>query len=233
MSDPFVGEIRLVPWNWAPDGWFLCNGQTLPITQYQALYALIGITYGGDGRTNFMLPNLQGRVVGGLATNPSTCPQGVTFNRYSAIAGYGGTESGTGAASYVSLAAANLPGHTHPATFSPTSTGPLQVTANVAVANTGGSIQDPTGNILAKSQQPARTPIEVDSYVAATGATGQLGGVTTTVSGGITGGTVAVQTNNAGTPAPIAIPGSTVPVLQPYLVLNYIIAWQGIFPTRP
>ena len=62
MSDPYVGEIRLFAFQRAPTGWLACNGQTLPIAGYDALYAIIGTTYGGDGQTNFNLPNLQGRV---------------------------------------------------------------------------------------------------------------------------------------------------------------------------
>lgn len=60
--DPFLGEIRLISFNFAPKGWALCNGQYLPINQNQALFALLGTTYGGDGRVNFQLPNLQGRI---------------------------------------------------------------------------------------------------------------------------------------------------------------------------
>ncbi len=62
MSDPYLGEIRIFAGNFAPVGWFFCNGQTLPISQYDALYNLIGTTYGGDGQTTFNLPNLQCRV---------------------------------------------------------------------------------------------------------------------------------------------------------------------------
>ena len=58
--DVFIGTIMLFPYNFVPSGWLLCNGQVLTITQYQALYALIGATYGGDGRTYFALPNLNG-----------------------------------------------------------------------------------------------------------------------------------------------------------------------------
>jgi microcystin-dependent protein len=67
--EAFIGSIALVGFNFAPTGWFLCNGQTLPINQYQALFALIGATYGGDGRTNFALPNL----------NAGALQQGLTY----------------------------------------------------------------------------------------------------------------------------------------------------------
>ena len=62
MAEPFLSEIRIMSFNFAPKGWALCNGQLLPINQNQALFALLGNGYGGDGRTNFALPNLQGRV---------------------------------------------------------------------------------------------------------------------------------------------------------------------------
>jgi microcystin-dependent protein len=61
MSEPFLGMIACVPWNFPPKGWAVCNGALLPINQNQALFSLLGTFYGGDGRTNFALPNLQGR----------------------------------------------------------------------------------------------------------------------------------------------------------------------------
>lgn len=61
MAEPFLSEIRIFSFNFPPKGWALCNGQLLPINQNQALFALLGTTYGGDGRTTFALPNLQGR----------------------------------------------------------------------------------------------------------------------------------------------------------------------------
>jgi microcystin-dependent protein len=61
MSDPFLTEIRMMSFGFAPRGWALCNGGLLPINQNQALFALLGTTFGGDGRTTFALPNLQGR----------------------------------------------------------------------------------------------------------------------------------------------------------------------------
>jgi microcystin-dependent protein len=63
MADPFVAEIRMVPFNFAPMGWAFCDGQILPLSQNTALFSLLGTTYGGDGRSNFALPNLQGSAV--------------------------------------------------------------------------------------------------------------------------------------------------------------------------
>lgn len=62
MAEAFIGEIRMWPGNFAPYGWLLCQGQTLSISQYQALFSLIGVKYGGDGSTTFQLPDLSGRV---------------------------------------------------------------------------------------------------------------------------------------------------------------------------
>lgn len=62
MAEPFLSELRLFSFGFAPKGWALCNGQLLPINQNQALFALLGTTYGGNGQTNFALPNLRGRV---------------------------------------------------------------------------------------------------------------------------------------------------------------------------
>src|SRR5947199_1136748 len=62
MSQPFMGEIKIISWNFAPRGWAFCNGQLLPINQNQALFSLFGTMYGGNGQTNFALPDLRGRV---------------------------------------------------------------------------------------------------------------------------------------------------------------------------
>jgi microcystin-dependent protein len=62
MSEPFLSEIRIMSFNFAPKGWAMCNGQLLPINQNQALFSLLGTTYGGDGRVNFALPDLRSRV---------------------------------------------------------------------------------------------------------------------------------------------------------------------------
>src|SRR6185503_11871092 len=61
MSEPFLGEIKIISWNYAPNGWALCNGQLLPINQNQALFSLLGTTFGGNGQTTFALPDLRGR----------------------------------------------------------------------------------------------------------------------------------------------------------------------------
>ena len=96
--DPFLGEIRLVPFTFAPRGWAFCAGQLLPINQNQALFALLGTNYGGNGRTTFALPDLRGRVpVGaGASASGSDYPLGSS----------GGHET-------VKLAVSQLPSHSH------------------------------------------------------------------------------------------------------------------------
>lgn len=75
MAEPFLAEIRIMSFNFAPRGWALCNGQLLPINQNQALFSLLGTMYGGNGQTNFQLPNMQGRTA--LHVN-SAYPQGMS-----------------------------------------------------------------------------------------------------------------------------------------------------------
>ena len=74
-ANPFIGEIELVAFNFAPVGWALCNGQLLPISSNTALFSLLGTTYGGDGRSTFALPNLQGRVPLHQGTGPGLTPR--------------------------------------------------------------------------------------------------------------------------------------------------------------
>ncbi|WP_420137973.1 phage tail protein [Sphingomonas sp.] len=76
--EPFLGEIRIFPWSWAPDGWAFCDGSLLPVRQYAALASLLGNTYGGDGRNNFALPDLRGRtpINEGISSDAKTYPLG-------------------------------------------------------------------------------------------------------------------------------------------------------------
>lgn len=93
MAEPFLSEIRVFSFNFPPKGWAFCNGQLLPINQNQALFSLLGTTYGGDGRVNFALPNLRGRT-------PIHTGSGHTL----------GESAGS---TSVTLSIANLPTHTH------------------------------------------------------------------------------------------------------------------------
>lgn len=109
MSDQYVGEIRMFAGNYAPQGWALCNGQLLNISQYEVLYVLIGTTYGGDGRTTFALPDLRGRVP-------------IHNNNAMPLGSLGGTEK-------VTLTTQQLPAHTHIASAT-TITGDVSSPAN-------------------------------------------------------------------------------------------------------
>lgn len=98
MADNFLGEIRIFPFNFAPSGWAMCNGQLLPISQNTALFSLLGTFYGGDGMSNFGLPNLQGRV-------PVNNGQGAGLSPYSL--GQAGGETA------VTLLQSEIPSHNH------------------------------------------------------------------------------------------------------------------------
>jgi microcystin-dependent protein len=127
MAEPFLAEIRIMSFPFAPKGWAACNGQLLPINQNQALFALLGTTFGGDGRTTFALPSLQGRVP------------------IHAGAGHTNGEPGGSPTSLVSSGA--LAPHTHSvlATSSPASTGTPSPT--VGLAQTKGDLYAPDGSL--------------------------------------------------------------------------------------
>jgi len=99
MAQPFIGEIRMFAGSFAPAGWMLCDGATLPISENDALFVLIGTTYGGDGEETFNLPNLQSRV----PIHQGTGPNGVTYQ----LGEMAGTEQET-------LTTQQIPSHTHP-----------------------------------------------------------------------------------------------------------------------
>ena len=100
MSDPFVAEIRIFPFNFAPTGWAFCDGQILPLSQNTALFSLLGTTYGGDGKSNFALPNFQGQA-------PMHPGQGPGLMLHD-LGETGGTET-------VTLLESEIPSHSHTA----------------------------------------------------------------------------------------------------------------------
>ena len=120
MSQPFLSEIRIFSFGFAPRGWALCNGQLLPINQNQALFSLLGTTYGGDGRVNFGLPNLQGRT-------PIHMGQGHTLGERA------GEQAHT-------LSISELPTHVHAANAS---------SANAATPIPGGNLLAAANNLYA------------------------------------------------------------------------------------
>ncbi|MGW5237398.1 phage tail protein [Monashia sp. NPDC004114] len=98
MADPFIAEIRIFPFNFAPKGWAFCDGQLLPLSQNTALFSLLGTTYGGDGKSNFALPNLQGNA-------PMHPGQGPGLSLHD-LGEPGGSES-------VTLLVSEMPSHPH------------------------------------------------------------------------------------------------------------------------
>ncbi|HEV3057078.1 MAG TPA: tail fiber protein [Vicinamibacterales bacterium] len=127
MSQPFLGMIIIVPYNFAPLGWAFCAGQLLPIAQNTALFSLLGTTYGGDGVQTFALPDLRGRV-------PVGAGQGPGLSNYS-LGQTAGSEN-------VSLTVNEMPAHTHPIALNN-----LAATANAR--NAAGNSQTPVGNLPA------------------------------------------------------------------------------------
>jgi microcystin-dependent protein len=132
MAEPFLSEIRLMSFAFAPKGWALCNGQLLPINQNQGLFSLLGTTFGGDGRVNFALPDLQGRA-------PIHVGSGHTLGEH------GGEQAHT-------LSIAELPQHVHvvAANASPATTNTPSATLLFA-SSTGDLAWGPASNLVAMS----------------------------------------------------------------------------------
>jgi microcystin-dependent protein len=169
MSEPFIGEVKIVAFNFPPKGWAFCNGQILSIAQNQALFSILGTTYGGNGVTTFALPNMQSRV-------PAHWGQGQGLSPVK-LGEVGGVEA-------VTLTRQQMPTHNH----------------LVAASSKAGDNVSPVANLLASgtklySAEPQATTLMPE----AVGATGQ---------------------------------NQPHPNIQPYLVLNYVIALVGIFPSR-
>lgn len=170
--DAFIGEIRIFAGNFAPNNWSLCDGHLLSIQNYQALFALIGTTYGGDGSSTFAKPDLRGRL-------PIGDQQGTGFtNRV--IGQAIGSEN-------VTLTEVQLPAHQH----------------QLAVSTTAASLSQASANLIGGGLH----------YVSATETSFTEGAMETGTIGAISGN---ASHNN----------------MMPYLVLNFIICLNGIFPSR-
>jgi len=182
-QEPLISSVDLWPLAWAPIDWALCNGQLLPVNQYQALFSLLSNTFGGDGQTNFAVPDMQGRVAVGFGRNKTT---GTSFT----VGQIGGTET-------VTLTVNNVPAHIHTAAGT---VNPKAGTGKVTLS------ADPTNNFPAQS-------------------TAQVYASANNVNMGQSPVTVTVQPNTGG--------NQPVSIMQPFLGMNYIIATQGVYPSRP
>jgi microcystin-dependent protein len=173
MSEAFVAEIRIFAGNFPPKGWALCNGQLMAISSNTALFSLLGVQYGGNGTSNFALPNLQGMAPMHAGTGPGLTPR---------------VQGEIGGEQTVTLNSSEVPGHTH--TYS-------------AGAGGRGNVSSVAGHV--NTDAAALTNI----YGAAADGTVMNPGM--------------IQ------PTPTSVPHEN---MQPYQVLNFIIALQGIFPAR-
>lgn len=174
MSSPFVAEIRMFGFNFAPTGWAQCNGQLLPISQNTALFSLLGTFYGGDGKSTFALPNLEGSVPLNQGQSPGLSER------------FLGEASGSSA---VTLLVSETPAHAHAVNCNPVA----------------GNLPNPSNNMW--SPLTGRTPPPL--YGA--------GPADTTMS-----------------PLAVGVAGGNLPHnnMSPYLVVNFCIALQGVFPPR-
>lgn len=190
-SEPYLGAIKTFAFSFPPRGYALANGQLLSVSQYTALYALIGTYYGGNGQTNFALPNLQGRTQVGQG-------QLAGGSNYT-IGQAAGTEN-------VTMTQAQMPQHTHLWSNSGSALNAVQVKGTEQAPDTGAQLarlNDPGGN----------NPV---IYVPAntSGAQVALGGLNVAGTNSIAGGS------------------QPLPILQPYLTLNFSVAITGLFPSR-
>lgn len=142
MADPFVAEIRIFAFNFAPRGWAQCNGQLLPISQNTALFSLLGTTYGGDGRSTFALPNLMGSIPLHVGRNQP----GPGLSIYDL-----GQQSGT---ENVTLLQTDIPQHTHAPTVTSANATVTGSTSNQMAKPFKGSLQSSSTGLLYSSHAP-------------------------------------------------------------------------------
>ncbi|MFM0594970.1 MULTISPECIES: phage tail protein [Paraburkholderia] len=201
MSDPFLGEIRMVGFNFAPVGWALCQGQIVSVSQNSALFALLGTTFGGNGQTSFGLPNFSSRSPVGTGSGP-----GLSTIDWGEISG---NEN-------ITLNQLQLPQHTHVATA------------------TGGS---GTAQVSVPATTATTNPESMPAANAVLGPASASGHAATIYSTATANTTLAPFNVSVQTPAPtvtVAQTGSNapVPLRNPYLGTTFIIALQGVYPSR-
>ena len=201
MSEPFLGEIKCVGFNFAPRGYAFCDGHMMSIAQNSALFALLGTTFGGNGQTTYALPDLRGRAAVGMGTGPGL--QNVAWGQ-----AFGSPTT--------TILNSNLPSHAH-------GTLPTQGSVSIPCNPAAGTTNDPTG------AYPAAVQITVDDPGGAVTATAKAyasGPATPSVN--LAAGTASIPAGSTG------LTGGNQPIdnQPPSLGLNYIIAIQGIFPSR-
>lgn len=211
-TEAFLGEVELYGFNFAPRGFVLCYGQIESIQSYTALFSLLGINYGGDGRATFGIPDLRGRVAVGQGTGPYLTP------RY--MGNFYGSETHK-------LQINDLPPHSHSAEAAgPLSLGDLEGKVKVNAFNGTGNTNDAENAYWATGGTPSGfdvTPIQ-KAYSTATNTTMASDSVTVTVDAG-------------SIPAPEVSIGDTglgwaFQINQPSMVMNYAISIDGIYPSR-
>ncbi|WP_299013923.1 tail fiber protein [uncultured Caulobacter sp.] len=207
MSDPFIGQIMQVGFAYAPVNWLTCRGQVLQVGQNQALFALLSNRFGGNGTSNFALPDAQGRAFIGTGNGVGLTPR---------------QPGDKGGVEQQSLSLANLPTHTH----TPTVTNGAVTVSGSMTAMTGVSAADETpqptpGGYLGTVLEQDTSPV---LYVPANtpGTPVPLGGMQ--ISAQSTGTTVTIQP--AGNSAPVSM-------MPPFLAVTTIIASVGIWPEQP
>lgn len=202
MDEGTIGEIRGFAGTFNPNYWAFCEGQTLQISQNQALFSIIGTNYGGNGQTTFMLPDLRGRV-------PVGAGQGLNLGEFWNLGEKGGTENTT-------LTITNMPSHNHVATTSSLGvTGTATGTVTPRCLNDAGGVNTPAGNVMGTATGAYAAVGDADSDMAPITANLTLNGsVSGTVSIGSTGNSQPV-TN-----------------IQPTLAIHWIICMMGYYPQR-
>jgi microcystin-dependent protein len=202
----FTGTIQTFAFNYPPSGWALCNGQTMQVNQFQALFALLGTNYGGNGSTNFMLPDLRGRL--------PLC-QGSGLNLTPRVIGTSdGTEKTTATLT-------NLPTHAHVAT----ATGTPNLTATTTI------------NLTSVTDSPVSVPSATNAFIGASGGGPGLATIYSTAQGTAPVSLQGVSTAVSGTvnvAATVAPAGNGLPMetMNPFLVLNFSLCLNGLFPSR-
>jgi microcystin-dependent protein len=219
----YIGTIMPVAFNFAPPGWAPCDGRLLSISQYSALFSLVGTMYGGDGTTTFGLPDLRGRTLVGTGAGPGLTPvqQGQVWGSDNATVTVNGSAS-------VTIDAAHLPKHSHPVSIAGNQ---LTATSTLNATTSSGVATPAEGSALGSG---GGGPGAANIYVAgvtpnvalnASSVTTKVGGQVDTNTGENGGGGGAFA-------APVSASGQA-SVVQPSLGINYIIAVQGLYPPRP